>query len=145
MFGLVEQDGKTPLAKGIHDNAWAVRQLVLDTVKNYSPAQWNFGFTHAAIGEGVERDRTFSELLVDVANQRGATLVTVVLRCSETELLKRVRHSGRSLRMKATDPRISKLAALPDYVPPGITNPVVIDTTDLQPEEVVDFILRRAP
>lgn len=141
VFGLVEQDGKTPLANGIHDNAWSVCQVVLDTVANYSPADWSFVFTHAAFGKGVERDQEFSTLLMDVAKRRGAKLAVVNLRCTEDELRTRVTHQDRRKRMKATDPRISKLAALPDYVPEGIENHLTIDTTHLTPAEVTNLIL----
>lgn len=143
IFGLVEQDGKTPLAKGIHENAWLVCQAVLDTVANYSPPERSFVFTHAAFGAGVERDRDFARLIVNLACQRNAQLVVVNLRCSEEALLKRVTHPERRLRMKATDARIAKLAVQLDYIPEGVGETVRIDTTSLEPEEVAELILSR--
>lgn len=143
IFGLVKQDGKTPLDKGIHDNAWSVCQSVLDTISNHSPAEWSFVFTHAAFGNGVERDIEFSHLLVEVAQNRNARLVTVNLRCSESMLLERITNPQRRKRMKTNDERMAKLASLPDYVPKKIGEHFVIDTTTMPANEVATTILKK--
>lgn len=70
-----------------------------------------------------------------------ARLLTVNLRYEESELLSRVTDPGRRSRMKDIYPDNAELAKLPDYVPDGADDHVVIDTTALSASSVAEKIL----
>src|SRR5215510_3462096 len=48
IFGLIEQDGWTPVPAEVWPQVGKVRSAVLETIATVSPRDWNFVFTHAA-------------------------------------------------------------------------------------------------
>jgi len=49
VFGLIRQDGMTPLPREVWVQVKQVRAVVLETIATLSPSEWNFVFTHAFV------------------------------------------------------------------------------------------------
>ncbi|AIC30586.1 P-loop NTPase domain-containing protein (plasmid) [Rhizobium etli bv. mimosae str. IE4771] len=104
---LLDDDGATPLPKGIWEYTGRVRQAVLDAIVAYCPHPANFIFTHAGI-DGDERSaRTFQQIS-DAARQCQALLVPIRLLCDEEELARRVSTPARRERLKSIDAQASR-------------------------------------
>ncbi|ABC93918.1 hypothetical conserved protein (plasmid) [Rhizobium etli CFN 42] len=104
---LLDDDGTTPLPKGIWEYIGRVRQAVLDAIVAYGPPSANFISTHAGI-EGDERsNRTFQQI-AGAARECEALLVPVRLLCDEEELARRVATPARRDRLKSIDAQASR-------------------------------------
>ncbi|AGS25698.1 AAA domain-containing protein (plasmid) [Rhizobium etli] len=104
---LLDDDGTTPLPKGIWEYTGRVRQAVLDAIVAYGPPSANFIFTHAGI-EGDERsNRTFQQI-AGASRECEALLVPVRLLCDEEELARRVATPARRDRLKSIDAQASR-------------------------------------
>jgi len=49
IFGLIQQDGITPLPKEVWVQVNQLRAVVLETIATLSPSEWSFVFTHAFV------------------------------------------------------------------------------------------------
>ena len=102
VFSLIRADGKTPLPESVWEKTWAIRHIVLDVIKDISPAEFSFVFTNELIDGYRDDQKLFSEI-VELAASRNSKLVPVRLLCDEGELCKRVQSSDRSARFKDTN------------------------------------------
>jgi hypothetical protein len=116
IFGLIEQDGRTPLPAEIWPLVGRVRSAVLETIATWSPRDWNFVFTHAASDDPSDPE----------------------------ELARRVLSPERRLRMKESDPEAARANAVAPVFDPGHANVIDIDTTTKAPGEVADTVIEAA-
>lgn len=144
IFGLIAQDGVTPLPKGIWPLANQVRSAVLETIAFHSPADWSFVFTHAAVADPAHRedDVAVCRDLAEVARLRGASMLAVRLGCGAEELARRVTSPARRELMKDGDAQGARANAALGPFDPGWPSTLEIDTTDLSAEETAARIMQ---
>lgn len=142
IFGLIDQDGLTPLPEGVWDRVGEVAEAVVRTVEELTPRPWHMVFT--AHLDGVTDIRTVTRL-EEVAATRGATFVPVRLLCEPEENARRIVSSERRQAMKSMDPAepVRLAAAGPPY-DPGHPNQLTLDITALQPDPAAAAILDHA-
>jgi hypothetical protein len=142
IFGLIEQDGRTPLPAQVWPQVGRVRSAVLETIATLSPRDWNFVFTHAASDDPSETG-TCREIL-STTERRGASVIVARLHCAPEELARRVLSPERRLRMKEMDPEAARTNAVAPVFDPGHPNIVDIDTTAKSASEVADLVIEAA-
>jgi hypothetical protein len=98
IFGLIQQDGFTPLPREVWNLVQQSRNVVLETIATLSPRDWNFVLTHGF--EGTSRDYEMANEIFEVAGRRSADILVVRLTCSVDELTKRVVTPERRNRFK---------------------------------------------
>ena len=57
IFGLIQQDGITPLPPRVWDFAWQVHHAVYGTIRELSPKEWSFIFNASSEIEKKEKSR----------------------------------------------------------------------------------------
>jgi hypothetical protein len=142
IFGLIEQDGRTPLPAQVWPQVGKVRSAVLETIATLSPRDWNFVFTHAASDD--PSDAVTCREILSAAERRVAKVIVARLSCAPDELARRVLAPERRARMKEMDPEAARTNALAPVFDPGHPNIVDIDTTALPPERVADIVMEAA-
>jgi len=142
IFGLIEQDGRTPLPAQVWQHVGNVRSAVLETVATLSPRDWNFVFTHAASDDPSDAD-TCREIL-SAAERRGAKVIVARLACAPDELARRVLSPERRLRMKESDPDAARANAVAPLFDPGHASVIDIDTTTKTASQVAEIVIQAA-
>jgi hypothetical protein len=102
VFSLIRADGKTSLPESVWEKTWAIRHIVLDVIKDISPAEFSFVFTNELVDGSSDDEKLFSEI-AELAASRNSKLIPVRLLCDEGELCKRIQSSDRSARFKVTN------------------------------------------
>jgi adenylate kinase len=142
IFGLVDQDGITPLPSEVWDRVGEVADAVIRTVEGLTPRSWHVIFTTHL--DGVT-DRGFVPRLESVAATRGSVFVPVRLLVDPEENARRITSPERRLRMKSVDPEEPfRLAARGEPYDHGHANTVTMDVTDKTPSETAREILALA-
>ncbi len=139
IFGLIAQDGVTPLPAEVGERVREVRAAVAQTIEGLSPADWSFIFTHVV---DTPNDLEWIERLASLAERRRARFVVVRVLCELDELRRRVVIPSRRDRMKSVseDDAIQGFArGVPDL---GRWNPLSLDVTRRSPDEAAELILR---
>jgi hypothetical protein len=142
IFEIIEPDGRTPLPLAVWDRTNAVFTAVLETVATLAPPDRNYVFTHAIWDDGGHPlDFMIAGQILSVAERRKARTLVVRLSCSATSLSGRIAVEERATRLKSTDAsQAERFAALEpmrlnhDWV-------VDLDTTELTPQAVADFVM----
>ena len=142
IFGLIEQDGRTPLPAGIWPLVGKVRSAVLETIAAFSPPDWSFVFTHAASDD--PSDAGTCRQILSAAERRGAQVIVARLHCAPDELARRVLSPERRSRMKEMDADAARANAVAPVFDPGHANLVDIDTTMKAPTAAADIIIEAA-
>ena len=140
IFGLIRQDGRTPLPNEVWNHAAQVRRAVLGTIATLSPSDWNFVLTHAAAGSAL--DHEIASEVLETARLRKARLLVVRLACAPEELAARVVSPERRLRMKETDPEEARRNAARPLFDPGHRDTMTIDTTGLAAPDIAARIMQ---
>ncbi len=139
IFGLVEQDGLTPLPPAVWDRVGEVASAVVRTVEDLTPRHWHLIFTAYLDGE---TDTATVTRLEAVAGSRGARFVPVRLLCDPGENARRIVAPERRERMKSVDP--VEPYRLAENGPPydmDHSNQLSIDVTSTRPEVAAAQIL----
>ena len=102
VFSLIRADGKKPLPESVWEKTWAIRHIVLDVIKDISPAEFSFVFTNELVDGSSDDEKLFSEV-VELAASRGSKLIPVRLSCDEGELCNRIQSPDRTTRFKDTN------------------------------------------
>ena len=139
IFGLITQDGVTPLPAEVGERVREVRAAVAQTIERLSPADWSFIFTHVV---DTPNDLEWIERLASLAERRSARLVVVRVLCELDELRRRVVIPSRRDRMKSVsvDDAIQGFArGVPDL---DRWKPLNLDVTRRSPDDAADMILR---
>ena len=139
IFGLIAQDGVTPLPAEVGERVREVRAAVAQTIEGLSPADWSFIFTHVV---DTPNDLEWIERLASLAERRRARFVVVRVLCELDELRRRVVMPSRHDRMKSVseDDAIQGFArGVPDL---ARWNPLNLDVTRRSPDEAAELILR---
>ncbi|HLI67629.1 MAG TPA: hypothetical protein VKU90_14795 [Caulobacteraceae bacterium] len=142
IFEIVEPDGRTPLPPAVWDRTNAVLTAVLETVATLAPPDRNYVFTHA-IGDdgGSPFDFAIAGQILRVASRRKARALVVRLSCGAAELSGRIVAEGRAKRLKTAD--ASQAERLAGLEPLNLNHAWIVDldTTELSPEAVADFVM----
>ncbi len=139
IFGLVAQDGMTPLPWTVWERVGEVAEAVIRTVEELTPRGWHVIFT--AYLDGVT-DTGYAPRLAAVAASRGSVFVPVRLLCDPEENARRIVSSERSDRMKSIDPgEPFRLAADGEPYHPGHPNTLTLDITATPPDDAAAKIL----
>jgi hypothetical protein len=139
IFGLVDQDGVTPLPREIWNLVGEVAGAVIRTVEELTPRSWHVIFT--AHLDGVT-DLDFVPRLESVAAARGSMFVPVRLLVDPEENARRITSPERRLRMKSLDPEEPfRLAAAGPPYDHGHVATLTIDITDTPPDHTATAIL----
>jgi hypothetical protein len=140
IFGLVNQDGTTPLPSEVWNRVGEVADAVIRTVEGMTPPLWHVIFT--AHLDGVTHTG-FVSRLESVAATRGSVFVPVRLLVEPEENARRIISPERRLRMKSIDPEEPfRLAAAGGPYDHGHANTLTIDITHTPPHETATEILR---
>lgn len=144
IFGLIEQDGVTPLPPKVWDYAWQVHDAVSGVIRELSPRSWSFVFTNAIVDGDPESDQLFAEV-AEIARLRESLFVPVRLLAEVEELQRRVVRPERRERMKAASAEEArKIHAQHEVYKPDHPNTLTLDVTNLPPGEVAGKILAHA-
>ncbi len=145
IFGLIQQDGITPLPKSIWPLTEQVRSAVLETIAVHSPPDWSFAFTHAAVADPAhqEDNLVIADDLASIGRRRNANMLAVRLSCGADELARRVVAPGRRELMKDADIAATRGNAARGPFDPGWPLTMTIETTDLSVEQTVERIVSR--
>lgn len=142
IFGLVDQDGVTPLPLEIWNRVGEVAEAVIRTVETLTPQSWHVIFT--AYLDGVT-DTGFPSRLESVAAARDSVFVPVRLLVDPEENARRIISPERRQRMKSVDPEEPfRLASAGEPHDDGHGNTLTIDITDKAPGEAARRILVHA-
>jgi len=140
VFSLIDPDGVSPLPPKVWENAWKVRHIVLDTVRELSKPGRNFIFTNELVDGSSDDRKLFDEVAV-LARDRGAFLFPVVLSISPEELSARVVSPGRKEKFKAIDGESARLKSLKyELFKPPIPH-LNLDVTSFSADESAQAIL----
>ena len=138
IFGLVHQDGKTPLPAEVWDAVGLVRRAVHSTIATTSPSDWSFVFTLALGPDEAHEMEPFAQLAAD----RGNAFLPVRLHCEVDELARRISLPGRAERMKANDPEwIREVFGSGPLVALDHPNTLTLDVTTMPPAQSASEIL----
>jgi hypothetical protein len=139
IFEVVERDERKPFAPAVWERAAAVRTAVLEAVATLAPPERNYVFTQAVSGHPI--DFIISGQILNVAYRRNARALIVRLSCSAPELSVRIASDERGKRLKTRSSdqaerlaRLKPLSLSHDWI-------VDLDTTDLKPGDVADFVM----
>ena len=142
IFGVIEQDGVTPLPAKVWPLTAQVRRAVFQAASSLTPPSWNLIFTHAAVGQG-EADDGIADEIIAVARARKARLAVVQLTCTATVLAERVATPSRKDFMKETDTAAALInASVPSFHPKAGTI-FRLETTDLSAESSAQEVIRQ--
>ena len=139
IFGLIDQDGLTPLPPQVWDRVGEIALAVVKTAEELTPRNWNVIFT--AYLDGVT-DTGWVPRLAEVAETRGASFTPVRLLCDTDEIARRAMSPERRDLMKSVDPDDPHLLAAKGPVyDSGHGNTLALDITTLPPAEAAAHIL----
>lgn len=142
IFGLVVNDGITPLPAAVWDRVGEVAGAVIRTVEELTPPDWHLIFT--AYLDGTS-DTGWVPRLQKAANNRGSLLVPVRLVCDPDEIARRIVAGERRAAMKSIDPEEPhRLAARGEPYDPRHPNGMTLDVTTMPPHEAAEQILEHA-
>ncbi len=141
VFGLIEQDGVTPLPGAVWERVGEVADAVLGTIEELTPRSWQLIFT--AVLDGVT-DAGYDERLRNLASTRGAVFVPVRLTCEPEENARRIVSPERRVRMKSADAgEPFRLAAAGRMEVVDHPNALTLDITAVTPAEAAAAILEQ--
>ena len=141
IFGLIQQDGITPLPAKVWDYCWQVHHAVFGTIRELSPKDWSFIFTNGLI-EGDEESQGLYANIASLAAHRGSLFVPVRLQCEVEELTRRIVRPERRERMKEVSVEGARERfATQEVFKPDHPNTLTLDTTQLQPHQSAEAIL----
>ncbi len=141
IFGLIAQDGLTPLPEKVWEYCWQIHHAVFATIKELSPKEWSFIFTNGLV-QGDSESQNLYDNIAQIAAYRGSVLVPVRLLCDSEELARRILQPGRRERMKEVSAENARERFIKQQVfNPDNPNTLTLDTTQLMPEESARAIL----
>lgn len=146
VFGLIHQDGMTPLPAAVWPIVRRVREALMDAIEELSPPEYSFIFTNFVTQEEVQGPvATYFERLHRLAESKGGQLHITRLTCETDELCRRIVGSDRVARLKMTN--AEKVRALSKshriYEPPD-GSALTLDVTELAPSDAALRILEHA-
>ena len=119
-----------------------VRDAVLTTIKNFSPPEYSFVFTHALM-DGEEKYQRILDLVMNLAKDRDALYVPVRLICDTEENVKRIVQPQREERLKPTNPdRMLGHRAAKELISIPHTNLLDLNVTPLSAHDAANEILK---
>ena len=145
VFTVARIDGKTALPPQVWENTGKIWRVVLDSIRDLSPAHFNFIFTNALFDTDPD-DRAWFEEIRDFVDARGGIYIPVRLEIVDNaEHRKRITAEGRNERFKATDPdgpeRFRTRGAILSIDHPHC---LTLDVTTLPPAAAAEQILQHA-
>ena len=141
IFAALDLDGVKPVPPVVWDRVAEVREVLLRTIEELSPANWSFVFTNV-LTDDRPSEREFVDRLVALATQTGRQFLAVVLHCESAELMARVANTDRRDRMKWTDPTaVGEFVRTHGLVDVSDLESLTIDTATTEPAAAARQIL----
>jgi hypothetical protein len=148
VFGLVNQDGHTPLPAGVWPIIERVRVALLETIEELSPLDYAFVFTNFITDREAALPHVVDYLarLERIAAARGGRLRVTRLTCDVEELCRRIVRPDRKQRLKMTSAEGGRALASGDLdlFTPIDGSALTLDITELQPHAAAERILQHA-
>lgn len=142
IFGLVREDGVTPLPKAVWEQVGMVTTAVFNTIESLSPPEWTFILTSYL--DGIT-DQGFFRRAEEVAAARDEVFVPVRLLCEPAENARRIVAPQRRQQHKSIDAaEPERLASIGPPWDPGHPNTLSLDITDVDPAAAAAAIAAHA-
>lgn len=146
VFSVIEADGKTKIPDKAWDYTRKIRDIVLDSIRDFAKPQSNFIFTNLLV-EGSQVDRELYSEVELLAKARNANLLTVRLHISVEALCERVGSSDRKQRHKMTEADAVRAMVTKNILLMPSAGYFDIDVTNLSSKDaasqIVDELVRR--
>lgn len=127
--------------KRFWENAGKIRDALFDMIEHVSEPDLSFVFTGVIADD--ETDREWFAKLENIARARDAVFVPVILKCDAAENDKRLTTEARQNSFKLSDVHIlHKLHNRFKIYEPDHPNRLVLDVTQLSPEQARDAIMK---
>lgn len=140
LFTLIHADGITPLPPRIWENVGKVWDAVIDTMIHISPPDYSFVLTNAL--SDSDKDVSWFYEVEDMARQRNAIFIPVVLKISLDEHKRRIVSPDRITRMKEIDPNNpARYAAADNLIKPVHPHLLTLDVSSISAEQSAQSIL----
>lgn len=142
VFGLIHQDGHTPLPAAVWPIVMRVREALMDTIEQISPPDYSFVFTNFITQEEVHGPvAAYLERLEGLAGTKGGRLRVTRLTCDPDELCRRIIGPDRKARLKMTSAERARylMAEHTIYDPPD-GSALTLDITHLSPVDAAQRI-----
>lgn len=140
LFTIIHADGITPLPPRIWDNVGKVWDAVIDTMIHISPPDYSFVLTNA-LSDSAKDVAWFHEV-EDMARQRNAIFIPVVLKISLDEHKRRIISPDRVTRMKEIDTNSpARYAAADNLIKPTHPHLLTLDVSSISAEQSAQAIL----
>jgi hypothetical protein len=144
IFSVIAADGFSPLPEIIWDRICAIRRIILDAIRDISPAHFSFIFTNVLFDNSALEAEYFADI-AELARQRQAKFIPVRLLCSEDELCRRVVSPERVERFKTVDEESArKTLQTCTILRVDHSNALTLDVTTLPATEAANCIIRHA-
>lgn len=143
VFVAVRADGMTPLHPGVWREIRKIREATFNAICYLADKETSFILTNELF-EGTSDARIYDEVEA-VAETRNSIFVPVRLICEQNELLKRVTHAEREMKLKMRSAEMlqHKFDTL-CLLKPSHSNLLELDVTHLQPMQAADMIFTHA-
>lgn len=143
VFGLINQDGLTPVPKAAWEKVGKICDVVFETMHELSPKNFSFVLTQEMI-EGDEYPKIFYQRVCKLVEHRKSIFLPVRLECNEEEIVKRVKNAERRKHCKTIDSdRSAQLTRHSEVFHTNHPNEITINNTDKSPVQVVNTIIER--
>ncbi len=140
LFTLIHADGITPLPPRIWENVGKIWDAVIDTMIHISPSDYSFVLTNAL--SDSDKDVAWFYEVEDMARQRNAIFIPVVLKISLDEHKRRIVSPDRITRMKEIDPNNpARYAAADNLIKPVHPHLLTLDVSSISAEQSAQSIL----
>lgn len=140
LFTLIHADGITPLPPRIWENVGKIWDAVIDTMIHISPSDYSFVLTNAL--SDSDKDVSWFYEVEDMARQRNAIFIPVVLKISLDEHKRRIVSPDRITRMKEIDPNNpARYAAADNLIKPVHPHLLTLDVSSISAEQSAQSIL----
>lgn len=103
LYSVIPLDGVTSIPQRVWGNQTKIWEAVLDTMIHVSPPEFSFILTNYLSQNDPDAHAWFAKV-ADMATERGAWFVPVLLRIEPEEHARRIVNEDRRERMKQTDP-----------------------------------------
>lgn len=144
IFSVITTDGFNPLPEIIWGRIGAIRRIILEAIRDISPAHFSFIFTNVLF-ENSAADADYFADIAELAQQRKAKFIPVRLLCSEDELCRRVVSPERIERFKTIDAENARKSLHSRTIlRADHPNALTLDVTTLPATEAANCIIRHA-
>ena len=140
ILSVLEIDRKTKVPSEIWEKIASVKEIVFDTILNYSVENANFIFTNHLVEGEISSSESYNKI-VNLAEKRNSLFIPIKLICAVDELKKRIILRDRFERLKLCDEKsIIKIATQYQVFQPPNLHCFELDVSNLTPSQASDLI-----